>query len=87
MLGWLRLSVSIIRLRWTRPDADRPFRIPLSVGKTPLIPLIGNLGILTMAFYTDLKAVALVLGLLLAGIALAPFSIRSGLSRVSSGIR
>lgn len=80
-LAFFAVNSTLIRLRWTRPDVDRLFRVPLSAGKTPLIPLIGNLGILTMAFYTDVKAVALVLGLLLAGVALAPLAIRSGLSQ------
>ncbi len=83
-LAFLAVNSALIRLRWTRPDVERPFKIPLSVGNTPVIPVIGNLGILTLAFYTDVKAALMVLALLLVGVGLAPFAIRSGLSKAPS---
>jgi len=46
-LTFIAINLAVILLRYRAPETKRPFRIPISVGKMPLLPL---LGILLIAF-------------------------------------
>ena len=81
-VAFLAINATVIQLRWTRPDANRPFRIPLAVGRLPAIPMISNLGIIAVASFAEWQAVLLVLALLAAGVVLAPFIVRAEPSEV-----
>jgi APA family basic amino acid/polyamine antiporter len=61
------VNLSTIWLRIRRPNWERPFKIPVSIGKVPLIPLIGLLssGLMVTQFRLDviaLSALAIILG-------------------------
>ena len=75
-LAFIAVNTTVIWLRWTRPEAVRPFRIPLALGNVPVIPLASILGTVALASFSEAKAAFLVLGLLAAGAALAPFAVR-----------
>jgi APA family basic amino acid/polyamine antiporter len=76
-LAFLAVNTTVVWLRRTRPEAERPFRIPLSLGGIPVIPVVSNLGILALAFASERRAALLVLALLAVGALLSPFAIRS----------
>jgi APA family basic amino acid/polyamine antiporter len=78
-LAFLAVNTTVVWLRWKRPEVERPFRIPLSLGVVPVIPVAANLGILVLATSSDLRAVLLVLGLLAVGVVLAPIIVRQTL--------
>jgi len=40
LLAFLVTNVTVIVLRYRMPDLRRPFRVPLSMGRMPLLPLI-----------------------------------------------
>jgi len=40
-LTFLAINAALIVLRYRRPEARRPFRVPLALGKMPLIPILG----------------------------------------------
>lgn len=46
LLVFLLVNSSLIALRVRRPEIPRPFRVPLSVGRVPVLPLLANLLIL-----------------------------------------
>jgi APA family basic amino acid/polyamine antiporter len=75
-LAFIAVNATVIWLRWTRPEAVRPFRIPLAVGNVSVIPLASILGTVALASFSEPRAAFLVLGLLAAGAALAPFAVR-----------
>jgi APA family basic amino acid/polyamine antiporter len=75
-LAFIAVNATVVFLRWTRPETDRPFRIPLSLGSVPVIPVVANLGIVLLAFSSEKKAALLVLGSLAIGVRLAPIAIR-----------
>ena len=61
------VNLSAIWLRIRRPNWERPFKTPVSIGKVPLIPLIGLLssGLMVTQFRLDviaLSALAIILG-------------------------
>jgi APA family basic amino acid/polyamine antiporter len=63
-LTFLAINAALIVLRYRRPEARRPFRVPLAWGKMPLIPILG------MAFNAFMLA-QLPFSVLLSGSALA----------------
>jgi APA family basic amino acid/polyamine antiporter len=65
---FVAVNVSLIRLRYTRPDARRTFRVPLSVGKTPLPPIAGAVTAVVMLAYLEPAAWAIGAGALGLGI-------------------
>jgi APA family basic amino acid/polyamine antiporter len=48
LLVFIGVQAAVIRLRYTRPEAHRPFKVPLSIGRLPLIPVVGILLCLAM---------------------------------------
>ena len=35
------INSAVIALRFTRPKTERPFKIPFSIGRLPIIPVFG----------------------------------------------
>jgi APA family basic amino acid/polyamine antiporter len=48
LLVFAAVQVAMIRLRFTEPDRDRPFRVPFVVAKVPLLPLAGMMMVLAL---------------------------------------
>ena len=65
---FLAVNVITIRLRFTRPDVVRPFRIRGNVRGVPVSAVAGFLATLAMLPFLDWQAVAVGSGLLAAGI-------------------
>jgi len=90
-LAFIAVNTTVVWLRRKRPEADRPFRVPFSLGGVPVIPVVSSLGILVLAIASERKAALLVLGLLAVGVALAPIAIRddehAGGVRPGGGVR
>jgi basic amino acid/polyamine antiporter, APA family len=51
-LTFLIVNISVIVLRVRHPRAKRPYRMPLSIGKIPVIPLIAVICILVLVSFT-----------------------------------
>lgn len=43
MIAFIAVNSALISLRLTEPAKDRPFRVPISLGKVPILPLLGIL--------------------------------------------
>ncbi len=41
MIVFIAVNMALIRLRKIQPDTERPFRLPLSIGRYPVLPIIG----------------------------------------------
>jgi APA family basic amino acid/polyamine antiporter len=76
-LAFIAVNATVVWLRWVRPEADRPFRVPLSLGRIPVIPIVSSLGIVVLAFASERRAALLVLALLAVGVVLSPFAVRT----------
>ncbi|AYK16196.1 MAG: APC family permease [Methanosarcina flavescens] len=62
------VNLSLIKLRYTDPDRNRPYKVPLNIGHFPLLPFLGTLS--TVFLFLQLSLVVITYGLVLAGIAL-----------------
>ena len=65
------VNLSLIWLRYKEPGLKRPFRVPLSIGKFPVIPFLGLLSCLIMVSQFDIYV--LLFGLLLLGAGVVVF--------------
>jgi APA family basic amino acid/polyamine antiporter len=62
------VNLSVIVLRYTEPELKRPFRIPISVGKFPILPLFGLGVTIYMAIQFDMEIMAVGLGIIATGV-------------------
>ncbi|HEX2065533.1 MAG TPA: APC family permease, partial [Candidatus Thermoplasmatota archaeon] len=69
LLAFSIVNLVVIRLRFRDPGKRRPFRVPLSAGRMPLLPLLGLLG--ALAFASQLGWPAIAAGAAMAAAALA----------------
>ncbi len=58
-LVFLATNGTLIVLRFKAPEARRPFRSPLAVGRVPLLPVLGIASTLLMMTQLDLRSLAL----------------------------
>jgi amino acid transporter len=62
------VNLSLIKLRYSDPGRERPFKVPFSIGRLPLLP---SLGILSIVFlFSQLNSETIVYGLVLVGISI-----------------
>ena len=70
LLAFLAVNLSLIIVRYRLPDLQRPFRVPLTIGWMPLLPLLAmaSIGLLLANFDWEIY-VAGIGALLLSGLA------------------
>jgi len=66
-VAYLMVNLSVIKLRFSRPGLKRGFRIPLSIGRLPVLPTLGALSCLAMLSFFDTATLLLEAALLAAG--------------------
>ena len=64
LLVFIAINVALITLRIKAPKQKRPFKVPLSVGKIPLLPIMGILVSAALAIQYDWQVYATFAGLL-----------------------
>ena len=68
VITFAMVNLAVIVLRYTEPSIDRPFKVPLNIGKFPILPLFGLGMSVYMAFQFELPVVLAGLGIIAAGI-------------------
>ncbi len=68
-VGFAAVNLSVIVLRYTRPEIERPFRVPFNVGRLPVMPVIGLGCVAFLTVNLDTNALLVGSGLFLTGIA------------------
>jgi len=67
-VGFAAICISLVVLRRKRPNLARPFRVPLSLGRVPLLPLVGLVLVIVQIANLSLDALALGATLLVSGL-------------------
>jgi APA family basic amino acid/polyamine antiporter len=67
-IGFGAVNVSLIVLRFTHPDVKRPFRVPLNIGRFPILPVVALGLVVFMMANLDTDALLVGTGLFVAGI-------------------
>ena len=70
------INASLIYLRRIDPDRPRPFRVPISLGWMPILPVLGILTCIFLIFHLEPAAILLGSALAVVGGALAFFCCR-----------
>ncbi len=68
VITFAMINLAVILLRYVQPDTERPFRVPVNVGKFPILPLFGLLTTIYMAVQFDMEIILAGLGILGAGV-------------------
>jgi len=81
-IGFAAVNVSLIVLRYTRPDVPRPFRVPLNVGRLPLLPVVALASVAFLTANLERNALLIGAGLFVSGVvAMEVFSLWRPLER------
>jgi len=75
------INAAVVVLRFREPDTPRPFRIPGSLGKLPVIPLLGILSSLIMVLFVGWTAILMGTALATVGLMLYLIQCRLGKQR------
>ena len=54
-LVFMAVNLSVIALRIRQPGLKRPFKVPLNIGRLPLLPILGALFCVGMLFYFNME--------------------------------
>jgi APA family basic amino acid/polyamine antiporter len=67
-IGFFAVNLSVIILRYTHPDVERPFRVPLSIGRMPVLPIVALASVVFMTANLDRDALLIGIGLFVSGL-------------------
>lgn len=67
VITFAMVNLSVIVLRYTEPDITRPFRVPINIGKFPILPLFGLVMSVYMGFQFDMEIVSVGLLIIVIG--------------------
>ena len=73
LLVFVAVNIALIVLRFKEPTQNRPFRVPLSIGKVPVLPILAILVSLTLIIQYDGLVYAAFVGAIIVGIILDYF--------------
>ena len=69
-IGYLAVNLAVIALRYREPNRKRLFRVPVNIGKFPVLPLLGALTTVFMFLYFDLVILLAEAGVIAIGLVL-----------------
>ncbi len=64
VITFAMVNLSVILLRYVKPDEERPFRVPLNIGKFPILPLFGFVVTIYMAIQFELEVILVGIGII-----------------------
>ncbi|MBI4570351.1 MAG: amino acid permease [Chloroflexi bacterium] len=67
-IGFAAVNVSLIVLRFTHPDTPRPFRVPLNIGRLPVLPVVALASVAFLMANLERDALLIGGGLFLSGL-------------------
>jgi basic amino acid/polyamine antiporter, APA family len=70
LLAFCAVQVIVVILRYREPDRERPFRVPLSIGRLPVLPVLGICSAVVLAFQFERRVYLVGLLVILIGIGL-----------------
>lgn len=73
LLVFVAVNVALIVLRFKAPDRDRPFKVPVSIGKVSVLPIFAILISLSLVIQFDWQVYIAFIGAIAVGIVLNYF--------------
>lgn len=73
LLVFVAVNIALIVLRFKAPEQDRPFRVPISIGRVPVLPILAILISLFLVIQYDWQVYAAFVGAIAVGLLLDYF--------------
>ena len=73
LLVFVAVNIALIVLRFKAPDKERPFKVPLSIGKVPILPILAIVISLSLVIQYDWQVYAAFVGAIVVGVILDYF--------------
>jgi APA family basic amino acid/polyamine antiporter len=73
LLVFVAVNIALIVLRFKAPDKERPFKVPLTIGKVPILPILAIFISLSLIIQYDWQVYAAFVGAIVVGIVLDYF--------------
>lgn len=68
VITFFMINLSVILLRYVRPELKRPYRVPINIGRFPLLPLFGMGATVYMAVQFEMQIILVGLGIIASGV-------------------
>jgi APA family basic amino acid/polyamine antiporter len=68
---FLFVNFIVIALRVRRPDMVRPFRVPISIGRVPVVPVVATVVTIWMVALLEFRAIAVTGGIMTLGLVMS----------------
>lgn len=68
VITFFMINLSVILLRYVRPELERPYRVPVNIGRFPILPFLGMGASIYMASQFEIEIVLVGLGIIVVGI-------------------
>jgi APA family basic amino acid/polyamine antiporter len=68
VITFAAVNLAVIVLRYTEPDIERKFRVPVNIGKFPVLPLFGVGISVYMAFQFEIEVILVGVGIIGVGV-------------------
>ncbi|MDX1595373.1 MAG: amino acid permease [Nitrosopumilaceae archaeon] len=68
VITFFMINLAVILLRYVRADLERPYRVPVNIGKFPILPFFGMGATVYMALQFELEIVLVGLGIIVSGV-------------------
>ena len=62
------VNISLIKLRYTQPERERPFKVPFNIGRLPLLPSLGAMSAVFLFFQVSLDIMVYGFSLIVLGV-------------------
>ncbi len=68
VVTFFMINLSVILLRYTQPELERPYRVPINIGRFPILPLFGMGSTVYMAVQFEMQIILVGLGIIVSGV-------------------
>ncbi|MGY5148371.1 MAG: APC family permease [Candidatus Nitrosopumilus sp. bin_7KS] len=82
VITFAAVNLAVIVLRYTEPDIERKFKVPINIGKFPILPLLGLIVSGYMALQFEIEVV--LVGVAIIGIGIIFYVLKNKLKRMKS---
>jgi APA family basic amino acid/polyamine antiporter len=67
VITFAMINLAVILLRYVKPDDERPYRVPVNIGKFPILPLFGLGATIYMALQFEIEIILIGFGIIASG--------------------
>ena len=68
VITFAMINLAVILLRYVKPDEERPYKVPINIGKFPILPLFGLGSTIYMAIQFEIEIILAGIAIIAAGI-------------------